>query len=111
MRSHRVLLQFRDCVLTIRGLFLKMGNIGIGPVHRAACPRTAGLEAGAAVEDDHQVAAQGFGLLSLADAKAFAGGNHQDDRNYSPGNPEHGQQSADSVRPKGSEDILDEVAK
>ncbi len=63
------------------------------------------------MEDDHQVAAQRFSLLGLADAKALAGGNHQDDRNYSPGNPEHGQQGADSVRPKGSEDVLDEIAK
>src|SRR5438309_11700007 len=61
VRSHRVLLQFRDSVLAIGGLFLKMGNIRIGPMHQASCPRTAGLQAGTAMEDDHDVAAQGFG--------------------------------------------------
>jgi hypothetical protein len=47
----------------------------------------------------------------LADAKALASSDHQDDRDHTPGNPEHGQQGADTVRPEGSEDILDEIAK
>src|ERR1700675_1705989 len=109
--SYRVLLKFRNRVLAIGGFLLKMGNIGIGPVHQAAGARTASLQAGADMEDDHQVAAQGFGLLGLADAKAFSGGDHQDDRDHSPGDSEHGQQGADSVRPKGSKDVLDEIAK
>ena len=80
-------------------------------MHQAAGPRTASLQAGTAMEDDHQVAAQGFGLLGLSDAKALASGNHQDDRDHSPGNPEHGQQGSDTVRPKGSEHVLNEIAK
>jgi len=40
-----------------------MENIGINPAHQTARSRAANLQAGAAVEDDHYVAAQGFGLL------------------------------------------------
>ena len=111
VRTHRVLLELRDRVLTIGRFVLKIGKIGINPVHQATSPRTAGLQAGAAMEDDHQVAAQGFGLFRLADAKTLAGGDHQDDRDHSPGDPEHGQQRADAVRPEGSKHVLDEIAK
>ena len=111
VRTHRVLFEFRDHVLTIGGLFLKMGNIGINPMHQTSRPRAASLQAGAAMEDDHEVAAQGLGLLGLADAQALAGGDHQDDRDHSPGNAKHGQHGTHAVRPESAEHILDEVAK
>jgi len=63
------------------------------------------------MEDNHQVAAQSLGLLGLADAQALAGGDHQDDRDHPPGNPEHGQQCTHSVRPECPENVLDEIAK
>jgi hypothetical protein len=88
-----------------------MWDVGINPAHQAARARTASLEAGAAMEYDHQVAAQGFSLLGLADAKTLASGDHQNNRDHAPGNSEHGQQGTESVPPKGSEHILDEVAK
>jgi hypothetical protein len=111
VRTDSILLKFRDRVLTIGSLFLKMRYIGINPVHQTTGSRTASLEAGTAMEDDHQVPAQSRGLFRLADAKALASSDHQDDRNHSPGDPEHGQQSADSVRPQGSEDVLKKIAK
>ncbi len=80
-------------------------------MHQSSRPRATGLQAGAAMEDNHEVAAQGLGLLRLADAQALAGGDHQDDRDHPPGNPKHGQHGAHAVRPEGAEHILDEVAK
>ena len=62
------------------------------------------------MEDDHQIAAERLRLLGLPDAQSLAGGRHQDDGHNAPGDPEHGQQSADAVRPEGSEDVLNEVA-
>src|ERR1039457_4100763 len=77
MRTHRVLFKLRDRVLTIGCLLLKMNDVGINPMHQSSRPRAAGLQAGAAMEDNHEVAAQGLGLLRLADAQALAGGDHQ----------------------------------
>ena len=66
-----------------------MGQIGIVEVDQASGAGSARLQAGAAVENDHQVFAEVL-RLGLADAQALAGGHHQDDRNDSPGDPEHG---------------------
>jgi hypothetical protein len=63
------------------------------------------------MEDDHQVAAQSFGLLGLANAKALTGSDHQDNRDHSPGDPEHGQEGADTMRPESSENVVDKIAK
>jgi len=47
-----------------------MREIGIDPVNQPPCARAACLQAGAAMKDDHQIAAQSLGLFGLADAKA-----------------------------------------
>ena len=40
-----------------------------------------------------------FRLLRLTHPQSFAGRHHQDDRNNSPGDAEHGQQRTQLVRP------------
>jgi hypothetical protein len=90
---------------------LKIGDIGIDPVDEATSMETSGLEAGAAMEDDHDVAAKSFRLLGLAHAQAFSGGDHEDDGNDAPGDSEHGEKGADAVGPERAEDVLDEIKK
>ena len=80
-------------------------------MHQASRSRTASLEAGASVENNHQIAAQGCSLFGLADAKPFTRGSHQDDRDYSPGYPEHGQKGTHAVRPESSKHVLDKIKK
>ena len=55
-------------VLTVRGFFLEMRDIGIDPVHLAGRRACLSLEAGAAVKDDHQSCQEFALLLGLADA-------------------------------------------
>src|SRR6266550_766149 len=110
MRAYRVLLQFGDRVLAVGRFGLKMRKVGVYPVDQASGAGSAGLQAGAAVEDDHQVTAECLRLLGLSDTQAFASGRHQDDGDNTPGYPEHGQKRTDTVRPEGSEDVLNEIA-
>ena len=72
--------------------------------------RSACLQAGAAVEDDHDVFAQISRLLFLAFAQAFAGRHHQHNRDDAPGNAEHGQKCAQLVGPKRAQDVDNEIA-
>src|SRR5205823_12766160 len=54
------LLQFRNCILAIGGLGLHCLYVRVFPANQAPSAGSAGLQAGAAVEDDHDVLAQSF---------------------------------------------------
>ena len=76
-----------------------MGDVGVNPVNEASSAGSTGLETGASVEDDHQIAAEGLSLPGLSDTQAFSGSGHQYDGDHAPGDPEHGQHGADTVCP------------
>ena len=66
MRENGILFEFRDCVFAIDRLGLHHWNILIFPVNQASGVYPPGLQAGTAVEDDHNVFAEIFCLLLLA---------------------------------------------
>ena len=69
-----------------------------------------GLQAGATVENDHDVLAEIARLLFLAFTEPLAGSDHQYDRNDAPRNPEHGQESTQLMRPQSTENVANEIA-
>src|SRR4051812_26679259 len=70
----------------------------------------AGLQAGAAVEDDHYILAQRSRLLLLSFAQTLSGGDHKHNRDNAPGNPKHREEGAQLVGPQGSQHIDKEIA-
>ena len=79
MGSHVALLELRDRVFAIRAFRLHGLNIGIFPMDGASGAGPARLQAGATVEDDHDVLAEGLCLFFLSFAQALASSDHQDD--------------------------------
>jgi len=79
-------------------------------VNEAAGASTAGLHAGAAGEDDHDVLTKGFLIFLNAGAEAFAGGNHNGDGDDAPGDSEHGQESAPFMCPESGQRVAEKVA-
>jgi hypothetical protein len=71
----------------------------------------ANLQTGAAVENDHDISAQGFGLLRLSNAQAFASRRHKHNGNDAPRNPEHCEEGPKLVRPQGAKNVADEIPK
>ncbi len=69
-------------------------------MHHAPSMCSSGLQAGAAVEDNHYVFAEVLGLLFLTFAQPLPGGNHQHNRDNAPGNSEHSKKRAQLVRPE-----------
>src|SRR5579863_9005317 len=55
-----ILIQLGDSVLAVGSLGPNRGHVGVLPVHGAAGSSSAGLQAGTAVENDHDVFAQGL---------------------------------------------------
>ena len=49
-------------------------------------------------------------LIFLPLAQSFARRHHQHNRDNPPRNAKHGQESAQLVRPQGTEDVADEIA-
>ena len=107
--SNRILLKFRNRIFAVRRLRLHHRNILVFPVHDAPGMRAASLQAGAAVEDDHHVFAEISGLFLLAFAQALARRDHEHDRNDAPGDPEHGEEGAQLVRPQGSKNVDNKI--
>ena len=94
MGADGVLLKFRDRVFAVGRLGLNDRNILIFPVHNTSGVSAAGLQAGAAVKDNHHVFAEILGLILLAFAQAFSGRDHEHDGDDAPGDAEHGEECA-----------------
>ena len=62
------------------------------------------------MKNDQDIFAQVAGLFFLSFAQAFAGRDHQNDGNDSPGDAEHGQERAQLVGPEGTQHVADEIA-
>jgi len=84
-------------------------QILILPVHQPPGVGSSGLQAGAAVEDNHHVLAEISGLRFLSLSQAFARRHHQYDRHDAPRNAEHSQKCAQLVRPKGAKHIAEKI--
>src|SRR5437660_1714162 len=83
--------------------------VSIFPMQHASGVGASCLQAGAAVEYDHDVFAKRARLLFLAFAEAFAGRNHQYDGNNAPGDSEHGQKGTELMGPQGSKHVENKV--
>src|SRR5581483_2170665 len=110
VRAHIVLTQLRDCILAVRRLLLHIRYVAVLPVYLAAGTLPACLEAGSAVENDHDVFAQRLRLLLLPDAEPLAGSDHQNDGNNAPRDTEHRQERTQLVHPQGSKHVANEIA-
>jgi hypothetical protein len=65
MRADVVLLEFGDGMLAVGRFFPQMRKVRVDPVNQPSRAGSAGLQAGTAVEDDHQIFTERLRLLGL----------------------------------------------
>ncbi len=109
VRPHRILLEFGNRILAVWRLGLHHRQIAVVPVNGPPGVGSAGLQAGAAVKNNHHILAQVAGLRFLPLLESLASRNHQDDRHDAPSDAEHGQKGAQLVRPQGSQNVTKEI--
>src|SRR5581483_7538889 len=109
MNANVFLLQLWNGVFTIRSFGLHGSNIGIFPMYNSPGTRTARLQAGSAMKNNHHVLAASLGLRFLSFFKPFASRHHQHNRDDSPGNTKHRKKCAQLMRPHGAQHIADEI--